>query len=166
MGVTLLLTLAMMALLFLMIWSATLTLPYKGLVKNFPQDVQERLRPRLDNLPMSGKRVFGLIILVVIMLLMIAVCVYGGIDGQRRGYGFCQFFLRFFIIGAGVKAFDIIALDFFLLTKTHFFQHYLPETEGCAGWQDFGFNRKQQLKQIAMIPVFCLLMAWIFTYLV
>ena len=43
------------------------------------------------------------------------------------------------------KAFDIICLDWFLLTKSHFFQHYYPETEGCAGYRSFGFNRKEQL---------------------
>lgn len=56
MGLTFLLTAGMMVLLFLMIWAAALTLPYKGITKNFPKDVQERLAPRLDNLPMSGRR--------------------------------------------------------------------------------------------------------------
>ncbi|MBQ9687234.1 MAG: hypothetical protein IJV41_11945 [Oscillospiraceae bacterium] len=163
MGLTILLTVIMMALLFLMIWSATLTLPYKGLAKNFPKDVQERLEPRLNSLPMSARRVVGWIALIAIGLLMIGVFVWGGLDGIRRGYGFGRLFLRFLVIGTGVKAFDIIGLDFFLLTKTHFFQHYFPETEGCAGWQDFGFNRRQQLAQIIMLPFFCLLTAWIFT---
>ena len=42
-----------------------------------------------------------------------------------------------------IMAFDIICLDYFLLTKTRFFLYYFPETEGCAGWKDFGYNRKQ-----------------------
>ena len=86
-----------------------------------------------------------------------------GLDGLHRAYGFGRLFLRFLVIGFGVKAFDIIGLDYFLLTKTRFFQHYFPETEGCAGWQDFGYNRRQQLGQIVMIPVACALTAWIFT---
>ena len=28
---------------------------------------------------------------------------------------------------------------------SHFFQHYYPETEGCAGYHSFGFNRKEHL---------------------
>ena len=40
MELTFLLTAGMMVLLFLMIWTATLTLPYKGLTKNYPKDVQ------------------------------------------------------------------------------------------------------------------------------
>lgn len=39
MGLTILLTILMMALLWLMIWSTTVTLPYKGLIRNFPKDV-------------------------------------------------------------------------------------------------------------------------------
>ena len=50
------------------------------------------------------------------------------------------------------KAFDIIFLDWLLLTKTHFFQHFYPETEGCEGYHSFGFNRKGQLIRIVVFP--------------
>ena len=120
MGLTFLLTAGMMVLLFLGIWSATLTLPYKGLAKNFPKDVQERLAPRLDNLPMSGKRVFGCVILVFLLVAMFGIIVYAGVDGIRQEYSFGRLLLRFLIIGIGIKVFDIVGLDFFLLTKTHF----------------------------------------------
>ncbi len=50
------------------------------------------------------------------------------------------------------KAFDIVCLDWLLLTKSHFFQHFYPETEGCAGYRSFGFNRKGQLIRIAVFP--------------
>lgn len=162
MGVTILLTIIMIVLLWLMIWSATVTLPYKGLTKNFPKDVQERLEPRLSMLPMSGKRIVGWVALLLILAMMIGVFIWGGLDGVKQGYGFWLLFMRFLIIGFGVKAFDIVGLDYFLLTKTHFFQHYFPETEGCTGWKDFGYNRRQQLGQIVMIPIACALMAWIF----
>ena len=116
---------------------------YMGLAKNFPKDVQERLAPRLDNLPLSGKRVFGCVILVFLLAAMLGIIIYAGVDGIRQEYSF----------------------GCFLLTKTHFFQHYLPETEGCAGWQDFGFNRKEQIRQCIIIPVCCLVLAGIFTYI-
>lgn len=163
MVLTIILTMGMMLLLFLMIWSATVTLPYKGLAKNFPVDVQEKLEPRLNNLPMSGKRILGWVFLSILLIMMIGIVVYAGVDGLSRGYSFGQFLLRFLIIFVGEKAFDIIGLDFFLLTKTHFFQHYFPETEGCAGWKNFGYNRKEQIKQCIIIPVFCLIIAWIFS---
>ena len=150
-------------LLFLGIWGVTVTLPTGLLAKNFPEDVQEKLKPRLECLPMSPKRVLGWIILALFVAGYLALFVIGGIDGLKRGFTFGQFFLRFFTIGAVIKAFDIIALDWFLLTKTHFFQRYFPETEGCAGWQDFGYNRRQQARQCAMIVLGSAVTAWIFT---
>lgn len=162
---TFLLSIAGCALLFFGIWGVTVTMPTKLLAKNFPLDVQERLQPRLDSLPMSPRRVVGWIILLLFVMGYIGLFIIGGMDGIRNSFSFWQFFLRFFIIGATIKVFDIVGLDYFLLTKTRFFQHYFPETEGCAGWQDFGYNRRQQLRQILMIPIGCVVMALIFTRL-
>ena len=162
---TVILSLAGCVLLFLGIWGVTVTMPTALLAKNFPKDVQEKLRPRLESLPMSPKRALGWLILALFVAGWLALFVVGGIDGLRRGFNFWQFFLRFFTIGAVIKAFDILALDWFLLTKTHFFQHYFPETEGCAGWQDFGYNRRQQARQCVMIVLGSAVTAWIFTLL-
>ena len=54
-----------LCLLFLGIWGVTVTLPTARLAKNFPEDVQEKLRPRLEGLSMSPKRALGWIILVL-----------------------------------------------------------------------------------------------------
>ena len=105
-------------LLFLGIWGVTVTLPTRLLAKNFPEDVQEKLKPRLESLPMSPKRALGWIILALFVAGYLALFVIGGIDGLKRGFTFGHFFLRFFTIGAVIKAFDIIALDWYLLTKT------------------------------------------------
>lgn len=163
---TIMLSLAGCALLFFGIWGVTVTMPTGLLVKNFPEDVQERLRPRIEELerrPMSLRRFLGWVILILFCAGYIGLFAIGGIDGLRKGFSFGQLFVRFLIIGGVIKAFDIGALDYILLTKTHFFQHYFPETEGCAGWQDFGYNRKQQLRQIIMILLGSVLTAWIFT---
>ena len=162
---TLMLSVAGCALLFLGIWGVTVTMPTALLAKNFPKDVQGRLGPRLESLPMSPKRALGWIVLVLFVIGYLALFIIGGINGLNHGFTFRQFFLRFFTIGAVIKAFDIIALDWFLLTKTHFFQHYFPETEGCAGWQDFGYNRRQQARQCVMIVIGSAATAWIFTLL-
>ena len=162
---TLMLSASGCLLLFLGIWGVTVTMPTALLAKNFPEDVQQRLRPRLDSLPMSPKRALGWVILALFVAGYLALFVIGGIDGLKRGFTFGQFFLRFFTIGAIVKAFDIVALDWFLLTKTRFFQRYFPETEGCAGWQDFGYNRKQQARQCVMIVLGSAVTAGIFTLL-
>ena len=166
MGLTLLLSLAGCVLLFGAIWGVTLTMPTKLLAKNFPQDVQEQLQPRLEQLesqPISLRRVLGWIILIFFCIAYIGLFMIGGMDGLRHGFTYGQFFLRFFIIGAVIKAFDIICLDYVLLTKTRFFQHYFPETEGCAGWQDFGYNRRQQARQCVMILIGSALTAGVFT---
>jgi hypothetical protein len=162
---TLMLSATGCVLLFMGIWGVTVTMPTALLAKNFPEDVQEKLKPRLESLPMSPKRVLGWVILALFAAGYLMLFVIGGIDGLKHGFTFGQFFLRFFIIGAVIKAFDIIALDWFLLTKTHFFQHYFPETEGCAGWQDFGYNRRQQARQCVMIVIGSAATAWIFTLL-
>ena len=97
------------------------------------------------------------------MLGFIGVIVYGGWDGVQREYTFGQFLVRFLIILFGVKVFDIVGLDYILITKTQFFQHYIPETKGCAGYHNFGFNRKEQIRQCVMLPIAALLTAWICT---
>lgn len=168
MATTLILAAAGCVLMFLGIWGVTVTMPTKLLAKNFPADVQEILRPRLEELdsrPMTPRRILGWIILVIFIVGYMALFIIGGVDGVKHGFAFGRFFLRFFIIGAVIKAFDIICLDYFLLTKTHFFQHYLPETEGCAGWQDFGYNRKQQLRQCVLIVIGSAVTAAIFALL-
>ena len=65
--VTLLLTLCNIILLCLMILTATVFMPYRGLAKNFPKDVQEALKPRLDKIDSLPKapRIFGGILIVM-----------------------------------------------------------------------------------------------------
>lgn len=153
-------------LLFLMIWEATVTMPFAALAKNFPKDVQEKLKPRIEKLPLTPKRVVGGIILVILILAWLGLFIVAGIDGKANEFGYWDYAVRFLIIGMAVKVFDIVGLDFFLLTKTKFFQHYFPETEGCEGWKQFGYNRKQQTRQCIIIPICCLLSALFFAYLI
>jgi len=119
---TIILALTGCLLLFLVIWGITITLPTEKLLAFFPEDVQEKLKPRVENLPMSFRRILGWIILILFVIGYLGLFVVGGMDGLQKGFTFNQFFMRFFIIGAAIKAFDIICLDYFLLTKTHFFQ--------------------------------------------
>ena len=163
MMLTLVLSVTGCILLFLCIWGVTVTMPTGLLVKNFPEDVQESLRPRIESLPISPKRILGWIILILLLAGYIGLFIIGGMDGKRHGFTFLQFFVRFFVIGAVIKAFDIICLDYFLLTKTRFFQHFFPETESCAGWQNFGYNRKQQIRQCFLILFGSVITARIFT---
>ena len=159
--VTLILTLMMCALLFLMIWAATYFYPWEGLLRFFPKDIEEKAR--LHQPPFPAAPVIGWILMLPCALGFVGVIVYGGWDGVRKGFTFGQFFVRFLVMLFGMKAFDIIALDFFLITKTQFFQHYIPETKGCAGYHSFGYNRKEQLRRIVTLPFAALLTAWVCT---
>ena len=158
---TLVLTLLMCALLFLMVWSAAYFLPWKKLMDFFPEDIREKAMDHQP--PFRSAPVFGWICMILCMLGFVGVIVCGAWDGILKDFTFGQFLVRFLIILFGVKAFDIIVLDYFLITKTRFFQHYLPETEGCAGYHSFGFNRKEQIRQCVMLPFAALLTAWICT---
>ena len=157
--VTVILTLAMCALLFGIIWAAAYFYPWTGLLSFFPKDIEEKAR--LHKPPFPAAPVIGRILLSLCMLGFVGVIVYGGWDGVQKGFTFGQFLARFLVILFGVKAFDIVGLDYFLITKTQFFQHYIPETKGCAGYHDFGYNRKEQLKQILTLPFAALLTAWV-----
>ena len=159
--VTLILTLSMCALLFLMIWAATYFYPWTGLLRFFPQDIEEKARQHKP--PFPAAPVIGWILMLLCALGFVGVIVYGGWDGVQKEFTFGQFLARFLVILLGVKAFDIIALDYILITKTQFFQHYIPETKGCAGYHSFGYNRKEQLRQILTLPFAALLIAWICT---
>ena len=162
---TLILMLCNIVLLCLMILTATIFMPYRGLVKNFPKDVQEALKPRLDEIDKLPKtpRIFGNILIIIMCLLFVAVFIIGGIEGLHHKYTYSQYLQRFLIIAFGTKAFDIIALDYFLLTKTNFFPHFFPETKGCAGWQQFGYNRKQHLGQSVFMLICCFVLAFVFS---
>ena len=159
--VTLILTLTMCALLFLMIWSATYFYPWTGLLRFFPKDIEEKAR--LHQPPFPAASVIGWIMMLLCALGFVGVIVYGGWDGVRKGFTFGQFLVRFLVILLGMKAFDIIVLDYILITKTQFFQHYIPETKGCAGYHSFGYNRKEQFWRIVTLPFAALLTAWVCT---
>lgn len=165
MAVTILLSIGMMVLFTLMELAACEFMPVKSLVDFFPEDIQECLKPRLEKLTMTPKRVVGIILLVLILLGMAGIFVFGGIDGIRNDFTYMQFFVRFLIIGACIKLFDIVVFDWFIITKTHFFQHFFPETEGCEGWQRFGYNRKQQVRQcitmLFLTPITAAIFWWI-----
>ena len=117
--VTLILTLMMCALLFLMIWAATYFYPWEGLLRFFPKDIEEKAR--LHQPPFPAAPVIGWILMLLCALGFVGVIVYGGWDGVRKGFTFGQFLVRFLVILLGMKAFDIIVLDYILITKTQFF---------------------------------------------
>lgn len=158
---TLLLSVVLMAALLLLLYAATALIQDKRLLSSAPKDVHAAMTDHEERFP--GARVLGCFLLVVSALMFMGAVIYGGWDGIQKGYTFWRFFGRYLIMLYLEKAFDILFCDWFLLTKSHFFQHYYPETEGCAGYHQFGFNRREQLMRIVMYPFCAALTAWICT---
>ena len=159
--VTFILSLILMASLFLMIWVAVSLVQNPKLFTTAPKDIQATVVPHEERFP--GARILGWFLLLLCAALLLGTFIYASWDGKQNNYSFWQFFWRFLAMLYLWKAFDIICLDWFLLTKSHFFQHYYPETEGCAGYHQFGFNRKEQLTRIILFPFVSMLLAWICT---
>ena len=163
MAVTLMLSGILMLALFTMLWAAVALIQDKKLFGSAPKDIQAVIRERKERFP--GARRMGWNLLVLAVLVFPACFAYGAWDGLHKGYGLWQFFARFLTMLWLLETFDIVFFDWLLLTKTHFYQHYYPETEGCAGYRQFGFNRRQQIRDIVLLPFAALLLAWICTIL-
>lgn len=146
---TIILTVILWALFFLAEWAAAAFYPHSFIIEYFPDDVKEKAREHKP--PFKSAPVIGWILIVLAFGGFIGTFIYGGWDGINKGYSYAQFLVRFLIMLYGMKAFDILFFDYFILTKTHFFQHFFPETEGCAGWKQFGYNRKEQIKKVIMM---------------
>ena len=153
MKLTIILGLALSVDLFLILWAAVGLVQDRRLFTTAPKDIQQKAEDHPERFP--GQKTIGWILLLIFALLYAGIYIYGAYDGIRNGFGFWQFFARFLIMSYLLKAFDIIAFDWYLLTKSHFFQHYYPETEGCEGYHSFGFNRREQLIRIVLYPFLC-----------
>ena len=158
---TLLLSLIFIAAVCLLLYAAVALIQNKKLFTTAPKDIREAAVDHPERF--RGAHVLGWKLAVISLIIMVGAFVYGGYDGVKNGFTFWQFFLRFIIMLYLWKAFDIICLDWLLLTKSHFFQRFYPETEGCAGYHQFGFNRKGQLIRIAVFPFVSLLLSFICT---
>ncbi len=159
MGLTLLLSLVLILALCLLLFAAVVLIQDKRLFTTAPKDIQAAAKEHPE--PFRGAHIMGWKLAVISLLLMISAFLYGGYDGIKNGFSFWQLFFRFLLMLYLWKAFDIICLDWLLLTKSHFFQHFYPETEGCEGYHQFGFNRKGQITRIVLFPFIAALMAGI-----
>ena len=163
MVLTLLLSLVFILAILLMLWAAVALVQDKRLFSSAPKDIVADILPRAERF--KGARFLGWVLVILSMLFLAAVFVVAAWDGLRRGYGFWQFFIRFLTILYVYKAFDLVSLDWVLLQKTRFFQHYYPETKGCKGYHSYGFNRKSQIAKIVLFPFISALLAWLCTML-
>ncbi|MCR5096667.1 MAG: hypothetical protein K6A70_08005 [Erysipelotrichaceae bacterium] len=161
MKVTLGLAFLSMTALLLLVYAAVAMIQDRRFFTTAPKDIQEAAIEHEERF--KGQRLLGWILALIALGIFVFILYYAGYDAIRNGYSFYQIFARYLTILYLLKAFDIIFLDYYLLTKAHFFQHYYPETEGCKGCHSFGFNWKGQLTRIIIFPFVSLHAAYICT---
>ena len=156
--VTLFLSLLAIAGIVLMLYAVVALAQDKRLFGAAPKDAQAVLQPKPERF--RGQHLLGWTLIMLGLLMLAAVLVIAIWDGVRNEFGFWQFFARFLIILYVYKAFDMVCLDWLLLTRSHFFQHYFPELEGLESYTKYGFNLKSQIIRIIIYPFICALAAW------
>lgn len=162
---TILLSLMMMAGLFLMLLSGIGFIQDKRFFSSAPKEVRDAVRPREERFP--GAHAIGWIMAAGSLLMMGGAIVIGAAAGVREGYSFIQFFVRFLVMLLLLKAFDVFFFDWILLCNAgfNFFPHFYPETKAVLGCYLFGYNRNTHLAHIAAFPFAAALLAWICTLL-
>ena len=160
---TLFLALVFCVAITIMMFAAVAFVQDKKLFSSAPKEFRNVIKPREKEI-FYGARVIGWTLIIFSILLIAGVGVISIWDGFRSGYSFLQFFLRFMLIFAIYKIYDMVCFDYFLLMKFHFFQFFFPEIEGVTEGRKYGFNLKSQLIKLFIIfPAACALAAWICT---
>lgn len=163
MAYTIILSIAMMAELFLMLWSAVGFIQDKRFFTSAPKAAQDVIQPKAERF--RGQHAVGWLLMIFALGLLIGAIILGASDGLQKGFGFWQFFVRFALMQLLLKAFDILFFDWVLLCNSNFFAHYYPEVKGIYGPEIFGYNKRAHLIQIVLMLVGSLLAAWICTLL-
>ena len=143
--------------------SAVIFIQNEKFFSSAPKEVQKVIKPRETEL-FHGSRIMGWTLLILSLLVVIGVGVISIWDGFRSHFTFIQFFIRFVSIFTIYKIFDMILVDYFLLLKSEFFQHFYPEVRNVFPPKKYGFNLKSQLlKLLVIFPAASALVAWVCT---
>lgn len=138
MKITIILSVLMMAALFLMLYAGVALIQGRKYFSSAPKDIVAVIQPREERFP--GAHALGWLLMCVSVFLILLALVLAGVDGHRNAFSFSRYFMRYLVMFLLLKLFDILFFDLFLLTHSRFYQHFYPETEGCAGFHSFGFN--------------------------
>lgn len=162
MGLTILLSIVMMAGLFLMLLAGVGFIQDKRFFSSAPKEALDAIQPREERFP--GAHAIGWLLGIISLVMMGGSVVYGGWDGIRNGFAFWQFYGRFLTMLLLLKVFDILFFDWFLLCRSSFFQHFYPEVKPYYGPHLFGYNKKTHITHVilfvpasALIAAVCLL---------
>lgn len=160
MGVTLLLTLMLMAAYFLMLYGVVGLLQEKRFFSSAPREVLAALPERKPE-RFPGAHALGWAAEAVAVAMFLSAAVLAVWDGVQRGYGFGDFFLRFCIMLYGMEVYDILFFDWVLLCRSGFYPHFYPEVKGIVGPGLFGFNKRAHLMHLAVYLPVCGVLAWV-----
>lgn len=142
-----------------MLFSAVALVQSDMIVNVAPKEARPLIQPKPERF--KGQHILGWVLLILSFFMLIADFVIAVWHGVSSSFGFWQFFARFLIILYVYKAFDMVCFDWLLVTKSHFFQHYYPELEGCETYSKYGFNLKAQILRIIVYPFLCAFLAWL-----
>ena len=162
--ITILLSIMMMAGLFLMLWSGVGFIQDKRFMSSAPK---EALAVTPDHLPerFKGQHALGYVMAALSMVLMGGAVVLGAWDGIRNDFSFWEFFIRFMIMLLALKAYDVIFFDWVLLCNQGFgfFTHYYPQVGAIYNRSFFGYNKWTHIIHVICFFPACALLAWICT---
>lgn len=153
------LTICFILSMLLMIFTATAFIQDKKGFGSAPNEIQAVIQPKPERFMMQ--HLLGWCLLVTAIIMISAVGIISIWDGVKKGYGFLQFFIRFTAIFEIYKIFDMIFIDYFLLIRSNFFQHYFPETTECKSKLRYGFNLKSQITKLIVFPIASAIAAWL-----
>ncbi|MCR5795059.1 MAG: hypothetical protein K6G61_06935 [Solobacterium sp.] len=160
---TVMLAMIMMAGLFLLLYAGVGLIREKKFFTSAPQAVQDAVREGTERFP--GAHALGWLLAAFAVVLLIGPLICGAMDGIAGGFGFLQFFGRFLFMLWGLKAYDILFFDWYLLCRSGFFPHFYPEVKPLLGPHLFGYNRNTHMFHILASPVLAAVLAWICTLL-
>ena len=153
MVLTLILSLIMMAGLFLLLFSVVAFIQDKRFFKSAPKDIFDAIKPHEERF--KGAHIVGWILFAAALILLIGPIACAIYDGIKNKFDYGSLFARLLLMLLLLEIFDILFFDLFLLCHSSFYQHYYPETKGCDGFHSFGFNRKSHI----LTFVFCFVIA-------
>ncbi len=159
--VTLILSVVLMAGLFLLLYAGVGLIQDNRFFSSAPKGVLEVIEQKPERF--KGAHALGYFLAIVSFLSFLFAAIYGAYDGAQHGYTFWQFFTRYLIMLLLLKVFDILFFDLFLLCHSNFFPYFYPEAKHLVGPQNFGFNYKSHIFQIALCFVVSLILAWLAT---
>lgn len=121
--------------------------PY-AFLNDYPADIRERA-PK----PTAAQRRAGVVGGIAFVLALMAGI--GGVvwtwGAAHPDAGFLELALMALVIATLFAIFDIVVIDWLIICTWRPRRLVYPGTEDCAGWRDYGFHVKEQLRPRALL---------------